>query len=187
MTSARVTLRDVTEGDRRRLLDWRNSPEVAAYMYSDHVISGAEHDRWFDGIAGDPTRKYWIIEADDHPVGLANIVDIDRRNGRCAWAYYLADPAVRGLGVGSYVEFWMLEHVFGDLGLEKLWCEVLASNEAVWQLHLRYGFQREALFRRHVIKGGEPMDVIGLGILAEEWRARRDDMADRLRAKGYAI
>jgi spore coat polysaccharide biosynthesis protein SpsF len=31
-----VVLRDVTEPDRQRLLDWRNSPEVAAFMYSDH-------------------------------------------------------------------------------------------------------------------------------------------------------
>ncbi|HRD45042.1 MAG TPA: UDP-4-amino-4,6-dideoxy-N-acetyl-beta-L-altrosamine N-acetyltransferase [Caulobacter sp.] len=182
-----VTLRAVVEADRERLLAWRNSPEVAAFMYSDHRITPDEHDRWFDGIAGDPTRTYWIIEADGLPVGLANIVDINRQHGRCAWAYYLADPAVRGLGVGSFVEYWVLEHVFGVLGLQKLWCEVLETNEAVWRLHERYGFRREALFRRHVVKAGAPTDVVGLGILADEWRARRDEMADRLRAKGYAV
>ena len=99
----------------------------------------------------------------------------------------LIEFAVRGLGVGSWVEFRVLEHVFGVLGLRKLWCEVLASNEAVWKLHMRYGFQQEALFRGHVVKQGEAMDVIGLGLLAEEWRARRGEMAQRLRDKGFDV
>lgn len=182
-----VALRDVTEDDRRRLLAWRNSPDVALYMYSDHVISPDEHDRWFDGMAGDASRRYWIIEANNLPVGLANLADISRTHGRCAWAYYLADPSVRGLGVGSWVEFAVIEHVFGPLGLRKLWCEVLASNEAVWKLHMRYGFQQEALFRGHVVKQGEPVDVIGLGLLADEWRPRREAMAQRLREKGFDV
>jgi UDP-4-amino-4,6-dideoxy-N-acetyl-beta-L-altrosamine N-acetyltransferase len=187
VTAPTILLRDLFEDDRLRILTWRNSPEVAAYMYSDHAISQAEHDRWFDGLAGDDRRHYWIIEVDGEPVGLANLADIDRTHRRCAWAYYLASPSVRGLGVGSFVEFQVIEHVFGTLGLEKLWCEVLASNEAVWKLHMLHGFEREALFRRHVIKNGERVDVIGLGLLAEDWSARRGDMAERLRARGFAV
>jgi hypothetical protein len=37
------------------------------------------------------------------------------------------------------------------------------------------------------LKNGEPVDVIGLGLLAEDWAARRGDMADRLRARGFAV
>jgi RimJ/RimL family protein N-acetyltransferase len=120
-------------------------------------------------------------------VGLANLYDIDRRHGRCAWAYYLADPSVRGLGLGSFVEFWMIEQVFGPQGLTKLWCEVLAGNEPVWRLHEKHGFVQEARFRRHIVKDGEAMDVLGLGLLAEDWAARREEMAARLRDKGFAV
>ncbi|MDP2261280.1 MAG: UDP-4-amino-4,6-dideoxy-N-acetyl-beta-L-altrosamine N-acetyltransferase [Caulobacter sp.] len=187
MTAPSILLRDLTLDDRQRILAWRNSPEVAAYMYSDHAISQVEHDRWFDGLAVDDRRRYWIIEVDGQPVGLANLADIDRTHRRCAWAYYLASPSVRGLGVGSFVEFQVIEQVFGVLELDKLWCEVLASNEAVWKLHMLHGFEREALFRRHVIKNGERVDVIGLGLLAEDWRARRGEMAERLRARGFDI
>ena len=182
-----IILRDLIAADRARIHAWRNSPDVAAYMYTDHPISAAEHDRWFDGLAGDPRRRYWVIEVDGAPVGLANLGNIDPAAGRCDWAYYLASPAVRGLGVGSFVEFWMIDYVFSTLGLRKLWCEVLLSNEAVWGLHLLHGFQREALYRAHVIKHGAPADVVGLGLLAEDWRARRPLMLERLRAKGFDI
>jgi len=183
----KIVLRDLVAADRARIHAWRNSPEVAAYMYTDHAISAEEHDRWFDGLAGDTRRQYWIIEVNDEPVGLANLVNIDRTAGRCDWAYYLASPSVRGLGVGSYVEFWVIDYVFGVLGLRKLWCEVLASNEAVWGLHLKHGFEREALYRAHVIKNGAPADVIGLGLLAEDWASRRAAMRERLLAKGFYI
>ena len=182
-----VTLRDLTQADRECLYQWRNSPQVAAYMYSDHPISPDEHALWFDALAGDSRRRYWIIEADGLAVGLANLADIDRGHQRCAWAYYLADPSVRGLGVGSFVEFWVIDHVFNTLGLNKLWCEVLASNEAVWTLHLTYGFQREALYRQHVIKDGHFRDVIGLGLLASDWPSLRPAMKARLEAKGFRL
>jgi UDP-4-amino-4,6-dideoxy-N-acetyl-beta-L-altrosamine N-acetyltransferase len=180
-----VELRPLEAGDRDRVLAWRNSAAVRAYMYTDHLISPEEHAAWFAGIEGDETRRYWIIEADGAPVGLANLADIDRRNGRCAWAYYLADPGVRGLGLGSYVEYWVLEYVFAGLNLAKLWCEVLASNEAVWKLHETFGFRIEARLRGHVIKDGERVDVLGLGMLAADWRERKPAMAQRLRLRGF--
>src|SRR5579862_8941775 len=172
-----VDLRPVEAGDKDRILAWRNSADVRPYMYTDHLISPKEHAAWFAGVEGDETRRYWIIELNGKPVGLANLYDLDRRNQRCAWAYYLADPSVRGLGVGSYVEYWVLEYVFEGLKLAKLWCEVLASNEAVWKLHETFGFTVEARFRGHVIKGDEHVDVLGLGMLASDWVEKRPVMA----------
>lgn len=180
-----VTLRDLAAEDKDRLFVWRNSEAVRPYMYTDHQIGRDEHERWFAGIWGDGRRRYWVIELDGKPVGLANLYDIDRANRRCSWAYYLAEPSTRGLGLGSFVEFWVIEQVFGPLGLTKLWCEVLAGNEAVWMLHERHGFRREAHFRRHIWRGEEPQDVYGLGLLAEDWPAHRQAMAARLREKGF--
>ncbi len=187
MAAPEVELRPVAAEDKERLLTWRNSPDVAAYMYTDHKITQAEHDRWFSGIEGDERRAYWIIRMDGEPVGLANLYDIDRGHDRCAWAYYLAEPSVRGKGVGGYVEYLMIERVFGQFGLGKLWCEVFASNTAVIRLHQKFGFKEEARFRRHVLKGGEMQDVVGLGLLAEEWDEARPRMQKTLSASGFPV
>jgi UDP-4-amino-4,6-dideoxy-N-acetyl-beta-L-altrosamine N-acetyltransferase len=187
MAAPKVELRAVTPGDKDRLLVWRNSPEVAAYMYTDHQISDDEHARWFAGIGGDPRRAYWIIEMDGEPVGLANFYDIDRRHSRGAWAYYLAEPAVRGRGIGGYVELLMIERAFGEFGLAKLWCEVLESNKGVVRMHQRFGFKEEARLRRHILKNGAWEDVLGLGLLADEWREARSRMAGTLKAAGFPV
>jgi UDP-4-amino-4,6-dideoxy-N-acetyl-beta-L-altrosamine N-acetyltransferase len=182
-----VLLRDLTEDDRERMFVWRNSPEVSAYMYTDHAIGRAEHDRWFDSLAGDPRRLYWLIEVDGQPSGVANLADIDHHHSRCSLGHYLAEPSARGKGVGSYVEYWLIEQVFGTLGLNKFWSEVLLSNEPAWRLHMDFGFQREALFRDHVIKNGHYQDVVGLGLLAKDWPALRPALKARLEAKGYRV
>ena len=179
-----LRLRRLAPADSARLLAWRNAPQVAAYMYTDHAISQAEHERWFEGALAAADRRYWIIEADDEPVGLVNLARIDQAARRCDWAYYLGEPSTRGKGLGSRIEYVMLRHVFETLGFNKLWCEVLVENEAVWKLHESFGFVREALFREHVFKDGRFQDVVGLGMLRGEWDAAKPAIEARLTAKG---
>ncbi len=180
-----LRLRRVQPADSPRLLAWRNAAAVAAYMYSDHQITQAEHDRWFEAAMASSDRRYWIIEADGAPVGLANLAKIDATARRCEWAYYLGEPATRGKGLGAQVEYIVLRHVFETLGLNKLWCEVLAENRSVVKLHVSFGFVREALLREHVWKGGRFQDVVGLGLLRRDWDAAKPSVEARLRAAGW--
>ena len=186
-TAPKVVLRPATAEDRDRLLEWRNQPEVARWMYTDHRITSEDHAHWFATALVDPRRRYWVIEADGKPVGLANLYDLAPEHGRSSWAYYLADPSTRGQGIGAVVEYWVIEHVFGGLGLNKLWCEVLIDNEGVWKLHEGFGFHREALFRQHVIKDGAPADVVGLGLLKSDWAAQRAISRERLVSRGFDL
>lgn len=179
-----VRLRDLMADDSARLLAWRNTPEVAAHMLTDHAISQAEHDAWFAGIPARLDRRYWIIELDGAPAGLTNLAAIDEGARRCDWAYYLADPAVRGRGVGSCVQYIVLRHVFEALGFNKVWCEVLAGNAPSLQLLEGVGFTREARLRDHVMKAGTFQDVVGLGLLAAEWPAAKAAIAARLARQG---
>jgi RimJ/RimL family protein N-acetyltransferase len=66
-----------------------------------------------------------------------------------------------------------MRHVFEELGLEKLCCEVLASNDGVVKMHQRYGFQVDGVLRRHVIKNGERVDVVTMSLLRDDWAASR--------------
>jgi UDP-4-amino-4,6-dideoxy-N-acetyl-beta-L-altrosamine N-acetyltransferase len=182
-----VQLRPLAPEDSTQVLAWRNSPQVAPYMYSDHPITQAEHDRWLEAALSAPDRAYWIILSDAAPVGLANIVRIDLTARRCEWAYYLGSAETRGKGIGGAVEYIVLEHVFGALSLNKLWCEVFVENEAVWKIHESFGFQREAHFRQHIVKGGRYLDVYGLGLLASEWAMARPAVQARLEARGHDL
>ena len=92
--------------------NWRNLPEVNKYLYTDHNISKEEHLRWFQNISGDPTRTHWVASVDGQFVAYVNLYDINLRNKRCSWAYYIADPSARGKGIGKEIELNIQRYVF---------------------------------------------------------------------------
>jgi len=149
--------------------NWRNKPEISKYMYTDQYISEEEHFNWFKKIKSDLAKKYWVVRLDGEYVGVVNLYDIDIKNKRCYWAYYLAEPSVRGKGLGRLIELNILNYVFEKLGLNKLCCEVLKFNELVVKIHQKYGSKIEGTFRKHIFKQGVFHDIVCMGILKEEW------------------
>jgi UDP-4-amino-4,6-dideoxy-N-acetyl-beta-L-altrosamine N-acetyltransferase len=170
-TSGAVSLRTMGEDDLGRVLEWRNLPAVATYMYTDHRITETEHAQWFASVTKDETKRYWIIELDGAPVGLANLYDISTLHRRAYLGLYLADDRVRGMGVGSATDRFLMRHAFEDLGLEKLCAEVLATNGAGIKVHQHHGFQVDGILRRHVVKGDDRIDVWTMSLLRDEWMA----------------
>lgn len=164
-----MCLRKVGLEDKDMIREWRNSPEVSQYMYSDDYITPEIHESWFKRILNDPTCQYWIITYKNTGVGVANICDINKRNKRCFWAYYIAEPSVRGKGVGAVVEYEILRYVFEELEFNRLCCEVLSFNEMTVKTHESFGFKKEGYFRKHIYKGGIFHDVVSMAILREDW------------------
>jgi UDP-4-amino-4,6-dideoxy-N-acetyl-beta-L-altrosamine N-acetyltransferase len=181
-----ISFRDLTAADKEKIRSWRNLPEIRKYMYTDHVIGVEEHEAWFNRTIHDDASKYWIIVCDGEDVGLVNLYGIDRRNQRCYWAFYVVSPNVRGKGVGTAAEYFVLQTVFDELKLNKLCCEVLDFNQGVVRMHKSFGFVQEGLFRKHVMKGGEAHDVVCLSLLKQEWEASREALLNKLKDKGLA-
>ena len=177
----KLTLRSVAMDDAGMLLGWRNSPNVSRYMYTNHTIGEIEHIEWLGRAISDDSRSDFVILVDDRAVGLVTISAIDTANSRAEWAFYIADPAVRGKGVGSAVEFWALTHVFDRLMLNRLSCAVLGFNVAVAAMHESFGFTREGLLREHVRRSDGVHDVLLFGMLRSEWGVVRDRHAERIR------
>lgn len=178
------TLRELVSNDKNMLLEWRNLPEVTKYMYTEHFITSEEHERWFQKILQDTSCRYWIICCDGEDVGLVNLYNIDLKNQRCHWAFYIASANTRGKGVGSFVEYSILHHVFEVMQLNKLCCEVFAFNDAVIGMHKGFGFKDEGFFREHIFKNGEAFDIVCLAMLHKDWDAIKGETLQKLQRKG---
>ncbi|MDE1167350.1 MAG: UDP-4-amino-4,6-dideoxy-N-acetyl-beta-L-altrosamine N-acetyltransferase [Pseudomonas sp.] len=160
--------------------DLRNQPQVRQFMYTEHEISEAEHQAWLNSLRGNERQSVFVVMVDEQPAGVVSLNAINRVHHTADWAFYL-DSALQGKGYGSQVECWLLDHAFGEAGLAKLNCEVLASNPAVIRLHQKFGFNLEGVRRQNVLKHGERIDVMLLGITAPEWQAKRPQLLDTLR------
>ena len=131
------------------------------------------HQRWFDAFLADSDRRGWIITSQGRPSGFLTLSGLTGCNRRAEWGWYLGDPDARGRGVGRAAQALGLDKAFDTLGLEKVWAEVLADNEAALKAQSAAGFRREGYLKGHALKDGVFRDVVVLAIMAEEWRAGR--------------
>jgi UDP-4-amino-4,6-dideoxy-N-acetyl-beta-L-altrosamine N-acetyltransferase len=178
-----IVLRDIELYDIETVRNWRNSKEVSAYMYTDQIISTEQQAKWYEKIMKETNSKYWIIEYEGRPLGLASLNNIDRNLSSCYWAFYLGDTSVRGAGIGAKVEYNVIEYVFNQLNLNKLRCEVFVSNEKVIKMHEKFGFRREAYYREHCIKNDQKIDAVGLALLKSEWQVYKEGFKTKIYGK----
>jgi UDP-4-amino-4,6-dideoxy-N-acetyl-beta-L-altrosamine N-acetyltransferase len=150
------------------VLAWRNSPRVRENMYTSHVISAEEHQRWFEKASRDPSKRLLMcVDESGIAVGVITFSDIDPLHKRATWAFYSGESARRG--VGSEMEHLALDFAFENLGLEKLNCEVLSFNMAVVEFHRKHGFRVEGIFRAQHSRDGVAHDVYRLAHFRSDW------------------
>lgn len=164
--SPRMRLRPMADADLERVLAWRNHPDVRRTMYTSHVISAEEHAGWWRRASVDPTRRLLVAEHEGRPVGFVQFTGWSRDQGVAEWGMYAGTLDVPG--IGALMEEVALEYAFGELALEKLSCEVLATNPGVVALHLAFGFRVEGVLRAHHRGDAGRVDVIRLALLRED-------------------
>ena len=181
-----VGFRALLDTDEKLVLSWRNSDAVAPFMYSDHLIADKEHHIWFESARYEsPNYIHRLICVNGEPVGLLSITSIDYEMRSCVWAFYIASEKARGFGVGQITEWWVIEHAFEVLGLNRISCEVLVSNENVIRMHESFGFRRESFLRERCWKSGVPLDAVGLSLLKSDWQQLKFSIAQKPRIAAY--
>lgn len=171
-------LRGIEDHELELMLSWRNSPPVRANMYTRHEISSREHKSWWLKVKSASSHVYLMYEFRGEPLGIVSFSNIDRQSKNSSWAFYAAPNAPKG--VGSRMEFLALEYCFQNLRLHKLYCEVLSFNESVINLHKKFGFKLEGVFRDHHLYEGKYLDIYCLALLASEWELLREPLLSKL-------
>jgi UDP-4-amino-4,6-dideoxy-N-acetyl-beta-L-altrosamine N-acetyltransferase len=157
------------KADLELVLAWRNHPDVRQHMYTQSEISFKEHSRWFKGACIDPRRHLLIFEVDAVPQGYVNF-RFDAV-GEAVWGFYLAPGAPKN--TGSLLGVSATDYAFGNLGLGRLWGEVLSENLASQNFHLRQGFMLESNLPEKTV--GEQMicNVRRYLLTRDAWSARQ--------------
>ena len=171
-------LRSIDKSDRTILLQWRNSERVHANMYTDHLIEREEHDAWFDRALVTSNSRYFIFEYRTQPAGFVSFTNVDDRNERCSWAFYLGETDLPS-ATGAAVEFLALAYAFDEMAIRKLCCEVLAFNRGVIRMHKKFGFCEEGIASKHVLKCGAFQDVVLLALFRDDWLVRKQSLYER--------
>lgn len=170
----RVRFRAIEESDQPVLVAWLNDPEISRLVggWTFPVSLAAQRD-WFSRNRGDTRNQRWIVESHDGEVlGLTGLWDIDWQNRHALTALKLGSKNVRGKGYGSDAILTLMSYAFQQVGLHRLWTEILEYNVASRRAYVeKCGWTVEGSLRQHVFRDGKFHDQLRIGVLASEFYA----------------
>jgi RimJ/RimL family protein N-acetyltransferase len=177
LDSNRLRLRPLGDGDVDDVFGVFGDPNVMRY-WSTPVFHEREQAEGLIAQVrqGFVTRTFvqWGIvgREDDVVLGTCSLFRIEpvHRRAEIGFALRRLDW---GRGLASEAVARAIEFAFGPLDLIRIEADVDPRNDRSIRLLERLGFEREGYLRSRYIVSGEIQDTLFLGLLREEWRARR--------------
>ena len=156
------------------LADWLNDEHLSELVVGRAFpVSLEQQQRWFERSMGDERNQRWMVETfDGETIGLTGLWDIDYVNRNALTALKIGAKDIQGKGYGTDAILAIMAYAFGQLGLERLWGEILAYNVPSYKAYVeKCGWKVEGVLRKHVFRSGAYHDVLRVAILREEFMA----------------
>ena len=135
-----LTLRQLEERDIEMVRQWRNDPQVSDYMAFRGHISRQQQTEWFKAVNNE-NNHFFIIELAGTPIGLCELKKIDWTERTAEGGIFIKDEQFRNSvhGVASVV--LLCEYGFGELGLARIYAQILDENARAIRFNTMLGYQ----------------------------------------------
>jgi len=168
----RVRFRAVEKADQHLLVSWINDPYISQLVGGwSFPISLAAQEDWFSRVMNDQKNQRWMVESlEGEPLGLTGLSQIDWHNRTAFPALKLGASNSRGKGYGTDAIMTLMTYAFLDVGLNRLWGEILPHNIESYKAFVeKCGWRVEGVFRQHIYRNGVYMDQLRVAILRDEF------------------
>jgi len=149
------------------VLTWRNSERIRKWMYTDHVISKDEHQKFLVDLENNNNAFYWLVKMWNNYIGVVYFLRVGFRNRNTYFGIY-ANPQSKILGVGIKLDMLAIRLAFDYAGFHSLKLEVIEDNKHVIELHKKMGFVEEGKLKDFVLKDNIWKNVVVMGITNKE-------------------
>ncbi len=172
IVSKRLLLMPLALNDAEEVLDWINNKEIVRnFQFFTGAVKVDDELRYIQKMSNSPSDLLLgVIVGEEELIGTCGLHEIDFHNytarlgviigKREHWNKGYAEEAIRALIVWA----------FSVMHLNKIYLNVLTTNEKGIHLYTKVGFQVEAprLRQEYRIRGAY-VDMVRMAILREEW------------------
>lgn len=169
----KTVLRAVEREDVARLHRWKNDPDVTYYLGRFMPVSLHEEERALEELV-DPHQKLLLAidTLEGRHIGSCGLHVISQTS-RCADLWMMIGEAdCRGQGYGSDALISLCRFGFDLMNLHRIGLKVYDFNARGIRCYEKCGFREEGRMREAAFRQGQYHDVIVMGLLADEFRAR---------------
>jgi len=166
-------LRLLKEKDVDGMLEWMCDDSINCFFQFDSSMLTEQSAREFVKCSIELAREkksfhYAIVDENDEYLGTISIKNINWQSKAGEYAIGLRKKAA-GKGIAYKATCEILEYAFVNLGLNRVFLNVLADNSKAIRLYEKSGFIFEGIFKEHICIRGERKSLKWYAIMKKEW------------------
>lgn len=164
---SKVYLRSLAQDDLDRVLNWHNDAELYSALAGHfRYVSLETETNWLRTrleARDEVNLAICLFEPPEH-IGNIYLRKINWVDRNAELHLFIAQREHRGKGYGTEAVRLIMKHAFEDLGLMRIYLNVLANNSGAIAMYEKSGFVMEGRLRRHALKSGVFEDVLVMGL-----------------------
>lgn len=175
-----LNVRPMTISDIDAMADWFDSIDDVSFFDRTAVVPTAieaVRESWradFDPAAMPPRALWYIVEDDaGRPAAIGGLRDINYINGDAVLPAFVGRH-MRGRGLGIRLIGMLLDAAFTRLRLLRVTTYFREDNAISARITAKAGFREEGRMRQALLANGCHYDMVIMGLLRDEWVARRE-------------
>lgn len=165
-----MKLRKLEYKDIADILSWMHDDTINCFFANDFKNFTKENIKKFiDNSHNDPLNlHYACVDANDQYLGTVSLKNINQKNKNAEYAISFCKSS-QGTGSAKFATQEILKIAFKDLGLERVYLNVLTENVRANCFYQKMGFVFEGEFKSHICINGVLKDLKWYRILKEEY------------------
>lgn len=172
-----MRLRKLEFKDIPGMLEWMHDPQIFRFFrFQCENYTEEDATRFIEKATQDFKnnihRHYAIVDEHDEYMGTISLKDIDMVSLNAEYAISLRRSA-QGKGIATKATRILLDVAFNEIGLEKVYLNVLSDNVVAIHLYEKCGFVYEGEFRNHINIRGDIHSLKWYSILKTEYLERK--------------
>lgn len=156
---------------------WNRHAETIALADFDLAYPKTDEDseRWYGFVCKleDGFEFSMRTLADGKVIGSCGLFCINQRNRNAEFGIMIGENTNWGKGYGSDAAKIVLRFAFEELGLNRVFLDVLATNPRAVRSYQKAGFVHECTRRQAIWRDGIYHNAYRMGILRDEWLTSR--------------
>lgn len=164
-----VTIRKFQEEDIPLKVKWINDERNNKYLHYDLPLREDKTRIWFKTLKDRKDRADFTIVADQQPVGLIGLLNIDIRNKKAEYYICMGEEKFKGKGIATIATDLIIRFGYEQYGLKRIYLFTEVENIPAQKLFEKVGFSREGLLKNDLFYNGKSIDRYVYGLDVEQY------------------
>ena len=163
-----IYLRKLTAKDADAMYEWMHDPKVCCWFQQNMSNKSKEDILEFISNANQDSDNIHmaISNAEGDYLGTVSLKNIDMTKREAEYAIAMRSCA-QGRGIGKTATMLILKKGFSELGLQRIYLNVLSNNIHARKMYEKCGFIYEKTTKDAVMKDGKSLDLCWYSITAQ--------------------